>query len=121
MAEQDVDQQGEDDEPDLPVRQKVGIVMVALGEEVLDLGREVEGEVGEPLVHRLDDPSGVGGPVEEVGIGEGDVLRAGFDEAGDVVEHDLFGFRQLIAQFGQRMDAPAQIHGLALPRLGLGH
>ncbi len=34
MAEADVDQQGEDDEPELPVRQKVGIVMVALGEEV---------------------------------------------------------------------------------------
>ena len=34
MAEADVEQQGEDDEPDLPIRQKVGIVMVALGEEV---------------------------------------------------------------------------------------
>ena len=51
-------------------------------EQVLDLDRDVVGEVRESFVQRLDDAHGVGRTVEEVRIAKRDVLRASRDAAG---------------------------------------
>ena len=44
---------------------------------------------GHSRVQRLDDGHRVAGAVEEIGIAEGDVLRAGGDLAANVFEHDI--------------------------------
>ncbi len=40
-------------------------------------------------MQRLNDRHGVAGAVEEIGIAERDVLRAGCDLAPDIFEHDV--------------------------------
>ena len=57
---------------------------LGVAQDVLDLRRAVEGEVGEALVHRLHDAQRVAAAVEEVGVAEGDVAGAQLDEARDV-------------------------------------
>ena len=49
--------------------------MRAVAQQVLDLGRDVEGQRGELGVQRARDREGVVGPVEEVGVAERDVGR----------------------------------------------
>ena len=61
--------------------------MRAIPENVLDLDRAVEGDVGEPLVHRAHDAPRVRRRVQEVGIAERDVSCAGRDQLRDVGEH----------------------------------
>ena len=59
---------------------------VGMGQDVLDLDRAVERHVGELLVDGAHDPPGVLGPVEEVGVGEGQVLGPRRDLLLDVGE-----------------------------------
>ena len=60
-------------------------------QDVLDLDRHVEGHIGKGAVHGVDDPGGVVGAVEEIGIAEGDVARAGGDELGDIGHDGVVG------------------------------
>ena len=62
-----------------------------MGQQVLDLDRDVVAHVRVPGRKRLDDPTRVGRAVEEVGVAEGDVLRAGVHLLGDVRHHDIVG------------------------------
>ena len=62
---------------------------LGVAQDVLDLRRAVEGELGEALVHRLHDAQRVAAAVEEVGIAEGDVAGAELDEARDVPHHGV--------------------------------
>ena len=55
-------------------------------EDVLDLGRAVEGQLREALVHRAHDRQRVAPAVEEVGVAERDVAGAHADEALDVAQ-----------------------------------
>ena len=71
-----------------PARASVG-PQLGVAQDVLDLRRAVEGEVGEALVHRLHDAQRVAAAVEEVGIAEGDVAGAQLDEARDVPHHGV--------------------------------
>ena len=61
----------------------------AVAEQVLDLGREVEGDVGPLGVELARHRERVGGPVQEVGVAEGDVARAGLDLLAHVGQHHL--------------------------------
>ena len=61
----------------------------AVAEQVFDLRREVVRHAGELGVQRADQPERMPGAVEEVGVAERDVSRAGGDEAADVAEHDV--------------------------------
>ena len=58
-------------------------------QQVLDLDRDVVGHVGMRVVKRFDDAHGVRRTVEEVGIAERDVLRAGRHLRGDIRQHDF--------------------------------
>ena len=58
-------------------------------EHVLDLGGDVEGELGPALVQRAHDSQRMAPPVEEIRVPEGDVLRSEFNELIDVGEHDV--------------------------------
>ena len=60
-----------------------------MAQQVLDLDRDVVGEVGMLAVERLDDWQRVADAVEEVRVAEGDVPRPGANLAADVLEHDL--------------------------------
>jgi len=60
-----------------------------VADEVLHLGGEVEGEARKAGVERPRHPEGVARPVQEVGVAEGDVGRAGLGLAGHVLDHRL--------------------------------
>ena len=60
-----------------------------MAQEVLDLDRDVVGEPRMRAVERAHDAERVPDAVEEVGVAEGDVLRAGRDLLADVVEDDF--------------------------------
>ena len=60
-------------------------------EQMLDLGREVEGQVRVLAVQCTRDAQGVGGAVQEVGIPEREVTGAGRDLAPRVGEHRRHG------------------------------
>ena len=58
-------------------------------EQVLDLDCDVVGERRPFAVECFKDRDGVARTVEEIGVAEGDVLRAGGDLAANVLEHDF--------------------------------
>ena len=62
---------------------------VAVAKDVLDLGGDVEGELGECSVHGLDHASGVMRAVEEIGIPEGDVAGSHVHEPSHIGEDDV--------------------------------
>ena len=60
-----------------------------VADQVLHLGGEVEGEVRQAGVERPRHPQGVAGAVQEVGVAEGDVGRAGPGLPNHVLDHHL--------------------------------
>ena len=78
---------GAGDERASRVLQRRELVVVA--DEVLDLDRHVVGQRREAAVQLIDDRQRVSRAVEEVGVAEGDVLRAGVDLLADVLDHDI--------------------------------
>src|SRR5665213_3489245 len=61
--------------------------MFGVVQQVLDLDGYVVAEIWEFFVQRFDYRQRVRGAVEEIGIAEADVLRAGGDLLADVFEH----------------------------------
>jgi hypothetical protein len=61
----------------------------AMLQQMLDLDGRVVGEIRELAMQRVHDAHGVRGPVEEIGIAEGDVLGARGHLLANVGEHDL--------------------------------
>src|SRR5262245_60169552 len=60
-------------------------------EDMLDLGREIEGELRELGVHRSRDAQRVPGPVEEISVGERDEGCAHPHLLPDIIEHNVRG------------------------------
>ena len=56
-------------------------------EDVLDLDRGIEGDIGVPGVEPAGDPERVAGPVEEVRVGKTDMAGPASHDLLDVVEH----------------------------------
>src|ERR1039458_10403869 len=58
-------------------------------EQVLDLDGDVVSQRGPFAVEGLDDGDSMAGAVEEIGVAEGDVLRAGGHLPADVLQYHL--------------------------------
>src|SRR2546428_1227308 len=86
-------------------------------EDMLDLGREVEGHVGKFGVHRADDAQRVAGSVQKIGVAECDVDRAGHDLPPDILQDDLRGHDEEAA-FVHRHDGTMQAE-MQAPAAGL--
>jgi hypothetical protein len=66
-------------------------------QDVFDLDRGVVGDAGKLLREVLDNATRVRGPVEKIGIAEGDVLGAGRNLLADIRKHDIQRDRVKIA------------------------
>src|SRR5881397_2049016 len=86
-------------------------------EEVLDLGREVEGHAGKFGVHRADDAERLAGPVQKIGVAERDVGRAGQDLPPDILQDDVLRHDEEAA-FVHRHDGTMQAE-MQAPAAGL--
>ena len=83
-------------------------------QQVLDLGREVERELRPLRVQPPGDLQRMAGPVQEIGIAEGDVSRAGRDLGADVGEHHVRRHHEEPpAVNGHHRAMPAQVQAAA--------
>jgi hypothetical protein len=58
-------------------------------ENMLDLGREVEGQVRELLVHPTYNPQGMSGAIQEVWVSKGDMGGPSLRQVPNVCQHDF--------------------------------
>ena len=65
---------------------------VEVTQEVLDLDGGIEGQVRVAAMHRGDDPAGMMGCVEEVGVGEADMAGPGGHQLVDVGQDRVLGY-----------------------------